>query len=459
MIKHNGIDDCRAAMGDDVAFSAFWEKVKALAITVDRKMEAPALAVKIACHHLPEIAAAGEDEKLFFVDRLIDLASDLVDSQHDLEQLAERVAAANIGVKSRSFISSAKQRAKKRAAEAAAAKFKEDKRTQIEHPGYYRLDSEAYDEVADVLAPEQCWFVRADRVVAVQQIPAGFVYTHDDEARFKTRAFSFGFKDISSMNATSYVERFIMPGISSKEEGFVPHSFPRSFYAGLIHSLELRRKLPEICNILTVPTPHLDDDNKIVYPIEGYDRRFNTFLVPGAPAIKMMEIQEALQIIRYIYYCFNFTSPQSRVNAMSTIFTPFLRGIIGATTRAPLALYTANRPGTGKDYCAALPAILFDGVASEDQPIQRKDAQETAKRIMSAALAGRRRMHFANCQDYPRRLGAVSRRHRRASLDSRARKQGSLSRQGQDLECDGLLALRAGRVDLPGGLSLAHARH
>ena len=201
------------------------------------------------------------------------------------------------------------------------------------------------------------------------------------------------------MNATSYVERFIMPGFSSEEKGFVPHSFSRGFYAGLVHSLELRRKLPEISNILTVPTPHLDDDNKIVYPLEGYDRRFNTFLVPAAPTIKLIEIQEALQIIRFIYYCFNFTSKQSRVNAMSTIFTPFLRGIIGVTTRAPLAFYTANRPGTGKDYCAALPGILFDGIAAEDQPIQRKDAPETAKRIICAQLAGRRRMHFANCQE------------------------------------------------------------
>ena len=67
------------------------------------------------------------------------------------------------------------------------------------------------------------------------------------------------------------------------------------------------------------------------------------------------------------------------------------------TTRVPLWVFRANRPRAGKDYCAVMTILLYEGIAAEDSPINHRQSEETGKRIMSAARNGRRFMHFSNC--------------------------------------------------------------
>ena len=81
------------------------------------------------------------------------------------------------------------------------------------------------------------------------------------------------------------------------------------------------------------------------------------------------------------------------------MLTPFARGLLGWTTRVPLWFFCANRPRAGKDYLAAITLLIYEGIAFEDMPLG-KDAEETCKRIISAARNGRRFMHFSNCQFY-----------------------------------------------------------
>jgi DNA polymerase-1 len=185
---------------------------------------------------------------------------------------------------------------------------------------------------------------------------------------------------------------------------FIKKSFSSDFCTGLVHSVHLRRKLHDILRVLTVPIP-IRVGGKLAYPRPGYDARFGTFLVDGAPTIKEMPLEKALRILQKIHAEFCFTndgkeqSGQSRTHAIARLLTPFARGILGWTTRVPLWFYFANRPRAGKDYLAAIPLLVYQGHAFEDLPIG-KDSEETAKRIVAAARNGRHFMHFSNCQGY-----------------------------------------------------------
>ena len=179
---------------------------------------------------------------------------------------------------------------------------------------------------------------------------------------------------------------------------FIKKSFSSDFCVGLVNSSFLRRELPHILRVLTVPIPIRVND-KLVFPNQGYDPRFGTFLVDHAPAIKEMTLERALEVFHNLYFDFCFTNDQSRTHALARLLTPFARGILGWTTRVPLWFFSANRPRAGKDYLAAITLLVYEGQAFEDMPLG-KDAEETCKRIISAARNGRRFMHFSNCQFY-----------------------------------------------------------
>jgi hypothetical protein len=115
-----------------------------------------------------------------------------------------------------------------------------------------------------------------------------------------------------------------------------------------------------------------------------------------------MSVSKAKEILAKIHEEFCFKNDQSRVHAYARIITPFARGILDDgrfdfTTRVPLWVFRANRPRAGKDYCAVMTILLYEGIAAEDSPINHRQSEETGKRIMSAARNGRRFMHFSNC--------------------------------------------------------------
>ena len=208
--------------------------------------------------------------------------------------------------------------------------------------------------------------------------------------------------ELSAQEARTGLEKHCVPGILVKDEmgelEFIKKSFSSDFCVGLVNSSFLRRKLPHILRVLTVPIPIRVND-KLVFPKQGYDPRFGTFLVDHAPALKEMTLERALEVFHNLYFDFCFTNDQSRTHALARLLTPFARGILGWTTRVPLWFFSANRPRAGKDYLAAITLLVYEGQAFEDMPLG-KDAEETCKRIISAARNGRRFMHFSNCQFY-----------------------------------------------------------
>ena len=66
----------------------------------------------------------------------------------------------------------------------------------------------------------------------------------------------------------------------------------------------------------------------------------------------------------------------------------------------PAFVYTGNRPGLGKDYCAAIPSLVMEGSYKEDTPIcdggRGVDGDELRKKITTAIKNGRKSMHFSN---------------------------------------------------------------
>jgi hypothetical protein len=179
---------------------------------------------------------------------------------------------------------------------------------------------------------------------------------------------------------------------------FVPKSFTTDFCSGLIQSDQLKEKLPRIARLLTVPLPFMVG-GRLLYPTKGYDPRFATYLLPDAPTLYRMPIEEAKAKIESLLDGFCFTNEQSKTHAIARILTPFARAILSWTTRVPLWFFCGNRPRCGKDYLSGCTLIIYEGAAFEDLPIG-KDSEETSKRLISAARNGRRFMHFSNCQIY-----------------------------------------------------------
>jgi DNA polymerase I-like protein with 3'-5' exonuclease and polymerase domains len=262
-----------------------------------------------------------------------------------------------------------------------------------------RLESEVYEEIGRIIAPEHDWFRRGDQIVAVRKAPSGFVYSDNPGTRYSIESFQVGLGELSPLEAKSSLEKYMEPGyLKGDPPQFVPCSFPTEFCSGLLRAEQLKNHLFHIVRLLPVPLPFRVGD-KLIYPKSGYDPQFGTFLLPGHPLIKTVSLTYAVEVLKRLHRDFCFTNEQSRTHALAALLTPFSRAIIGWTTRTPLSFYSGNRPRTGKDYLAAIRLLVYEGHAFEDLPIG-KESEETAKRIMAAARNGRRFMHFSNCQTY-----------------------------------------------------------
>jgi DNA polymerase-1 len=266
-----------------------------------------------------------------------------------------------------------------------------------------RLESDVYREVGKIIGPHHVWFNRAGWIAYIEKVPSGFEYSSEPKGRYKITALSFGFRELSALRAKGMLEKYMEPGVlrqdDNGEQVFIPKSLPTDLCAGMVTSDQLRDQLDHISRILPVPLPVLMG-NELVYPLKGYDPRFGTYLVPDSPELDhAMPIEEAWALIARILSGFCFTTEQSRTHAVARLLTPFARALLGWTTRVPLWPFIGSRPRCGKDYLSGCVLIIYEGFAFEDQPITGRDsAPETAKRILAAARAGRRFMHFSNCE-------------------------------------------------------------
>ena len=173
----------------------------------------------------------------------------------------------------------------------------------------------------------------------------------------------------------------------------------------VLESEILQEGLPCINRIFNVQLPIIYND-ELTFPKIGYDERFRSWLPRDSGKISdmNMSLDDAKKLLNEIYQEFCFQSEQDYFNALSALMTPFLRGLFttGFNTRCPIYCYEANRERSGKDFCAGITGMLYEGNAIEEAPISSGEyhssggSDELRKKIATAMLSGKKRMHFSN---------------------------------------------------------------
>lgn len=301
------------------------------------------------------------------------------------------------------------------------AENKSKRRPRIILPGAGRLESEFAHDVGLVMGRRKAWFLKSGLIVEIKRqrervkVKVRDTRGENDTPEAQTPAPAkfvefTGFALLRANRAITSLEAYVEPGILVKAEGpegneleFVSKSMNNKQAAILIESDPLITQLPEVERILDVPQPVIDPSTgNLTFPHPGHDPRFNTYLVENAPALEEMPLDEAKGVISEILQDFCFKSERDVVHAIAAIITPFCRGLFDRwTSRTPVFFYRANRPRAGKDYLAGCVGLIYEGRTNEDAPLT-SDTDETRKKITSALISGRRRIHFSNCAGFLR---------------------------------------------------------
>jgi hypothetical protein len=109
-----------------------------------------------------------------------------------------------------------------------------------------------------------------------------------------------------------------------------------------------------------------------------------------------ISLSDAKKVLECIYQEFSFETVLDKTFAIAHLLTPYCQSLIGWRKKAPIWLFTANSPRSGKDYLAMISPIIHEGVAVQDPPVEEES--ELKRRITSAIVTGRRFQHFANCR-------------------------------------------------------------
>lgn len=267
-------------------------------------------------------------------------------------------------------------------------------------PGTGKLISNYIVELAAELRERANLFYRIDSKSIVE---VGEIKDKDG------KKISEGFKEVRGARFITVAEEFIVPGVDiwndhKKKNEFYPKSMSVTLSDIILQSEVMQTTLPRIDRIFPVPLPILYKGH-LTFPKRGYDARFNSWLPFSAPNIDnpSMTIEEAKALLKQMYSEFCFKSDADYVNAIAGLLTPFLRGLFSQfNTRCPVYVYVANRERSGKDYTAGIVSILYEGNAIEEAPISNSEhrgannTDELRKKVLSAFIAGRKRMHFSN---------------------------------------------------------------
>ncbi|MEM3074771.1 MAG: CHC2 zinc finger domain-containing protein [Candidatus Pacearchaeota archaeon] len=225
---------------------------------------------------------------------------------------------------------------------------KDDTRVKIKLPRTGKLISIFAQELADVLKDKNILFFRADsrEVVEIGKIK------NENEQKYT------GFISVKPSRFITLAEKFIIPGnLEVVKQGeaisleFKPKSMTSDLANTALQSYIFEDTLLNINRIFTVPLPIIYDD-KLTFPITGYDIRFKSWLPYNSPKIikPEMSLEEAKEIIYEILKEFVFKSNQDYINAIAGLITPFLRGLYSKfNCRTPVFFYTANRERASLD--------------------------------------------------------------------------------------------------------------
>ena len=259
-------------------------------------------------------------------------------------------------------------------------------RSRLVLPGSDRPDSVFTAECGRIIGARNVWFLKGGLVVEVRR------------KTFTDKIHHLAFHVLRPVEVCTAIEDIVEIGTLVKER-FVPCSMSDRRANVLINSPQFKRELPEITRVLDYQIPIIHDDG-LIFPMRGFDARFGIYTNPDAPAIVEMDQRSARMWLFELLKDFCFDGEQSLAHAVARLLTPMCRALMGWDARGPFWIFAANRERLGKDYLAVIAGLLFDGYPNEDAPLESRDSAETKKRITSAIMAGRNRMHFANCSGH-----------------------------------------------------------
>ena len=283
-------------------------------------------------------------------------------------------------------------------------------RPELRIPTSGKLVSEFAQEVAHILGKTKTMFYRPDirEIVEIDSLK--------DQKGIVQES---GFLIIRANRFITLLEHFIKPytviklpayqggGIEKKEK-----SIGADLAMTVLASKQMQDNLPHIKRIFTIPLPIIYE-KELTFPKKGYDYRFDSWLPYDAPDISKpdMCLDEAKSILYNLYKEFCFQEKQDYTNAIAALLTPYLRGLFSKfNSRTPIFFYLANRERAGKDYCAGITGMVYENCALEEPPICSSDTdsgkintnnpEELRKKLLSAFINGRKRLHFANNKGY-----------------------------------------------------------
>jgi len=272
---------------------------------------------------------------------------------------------------------------------------------QIKLPGTGKLISEFTEEITTIIKDKDKLFYKVD---AKEIVEIGQIITDEETKKIYT-----GFIEMKPSRFITLIEEYLTPEIIVKTregECFASKSISKDLASTMLASSILENALPQITRIFTVPIPIIYN-GELTFPKKGYDKRFNSWMPNNAPEItnQEMTIEEAKEIFKQIFQEFCFEEQQDYYNALAALMTPFIKGLFTKfNKRSPVFFYLANRERAGKDYMAGITGLIYEGNSIEESAISTgergNNTEELRKKIMSALITGRKRMHFSNNRGY-----------------------------------------------------------
>ena len=283
---------------------------------------------------------------------------------------------------------------------------KEEEKEKVVLPKEGKLISAFINQISPILSKKNVLFYRRD---IRQIVEVGKVKHKKEEEKFFT-----GFIPIKPSRFITLVEKFFVPGLevySNKAGMFISEfhqkSMTKELASTVLESYILEEDLNPIDRIFTIPMPIIYN-KELTFPKIGYDERFNSWLIPSSPRISNTKInlKESKEVIHSLLKEFCFQSNEDYNMAIAGLITPFLRGLYTSfNSRTPVFIYKGNRERVGKDYLAGINGLIYEGVALEEPPINNAENrgnsnEELRKKILSAFISGRKRVHFSNNKGY-----------------------------------------------------------
>jgi hypothetical protein len=154
---------------------------------------------------------------------------------------------------------------------------------------------------------------------------------------------------------------------------------------------------PPLHGIISTPTMR-PDGTLLTEP--GYDAATGYELSepPAMPVISEHPTRDealaALAVLDGLLEEFPFVNGASRSVALSAMLTTVCRAAFDV---APVHLFDAPAPGTGKTYLAVLPAVIATGTRSASITLTNVNHEENEKRLSAAALTGQAIISIDNC--------------------------------------------------------------